>query len=181
MQLVQMDVLDAHTMAEALLLTIDGQHRRLRGNVAHQFIRRWGEESYEDFERGCTFPIALGGVVRVDAETDAPWRTILFASTLHHLDTLDEAGKIGVLQRGLAKALAACELGGIRTLASAPLKGGWRLEAAAAYTAMMPVYDASGFRRRGGRLFVCCRETAEYKALLAMNRRVRGADEEPRG
>ena len=174
MQLVQSDVLDAHTQAEALLLTIDGQHRSLRGNAAHQFIRRWGEESYEDFERGLTFPIALGGVVRVDADTDAPWRTILFASTLHHLDTLDEAGKIGVLQRGLAKALAACELGGIRTLATAPLKGGWRLEAIAAYAAMMPVYDASGFRRNGGKLLVCCRETAEYEALVAVHRAKRG-------
>jgi len=36
-------------VADALLLTIDGQARGLRGNVAHAFQRRW-PDAYEDFE-----------------------------------------------------------------------------------------------------------------------------------
>lgn len=174
MQLRQSDVLEMHGTADALLLTIDGQHRSLRGNLAHQFIRRWGEDAYEDFERGITFPLGLGAAVRVDAETDAPWRTIIFVSSLHHLQAHDEAGRVGVLQRGLASALRLCESGGIRSLATTTMKGGWRLEAGDAYSAMMPVYDASGFRRAGGQLLVGCRDENEYRVLLAAHRAGRG-------
>ena len=79
LQLVHTNVLDA--TADALLLTIDGQARGLRGNVAHSFQRRWPED-YADFEAQLRFPIPLGAAVRIDADTDSPWRTIIFVSTL---------------------------------------------------------------------------------------------------
>jgi len=52
------------------------------------FQRRW-PDAYEDFEAQLRFPIPLGTAVRIFADTNCPWQTILFVSTLHHLETLD--------------------------------------------------------------------------------------------
>jgi len=78
LKLLNADVLDAE--ADALLLTIDGQARGLRGNVAHAFQRRWPDD-YEDFETQLRFPIPLGSAVRIDADTDCRWRSIIFVDT----------------------------------------------------------------------------------------------------
>jgi hypothetical protein len=173
LRLLHSDVLDAH--ADALLLTIDGQARGLRGNIAHAFQRRW-PEAYEDFESQLRFPIPLGSAVRVDADTDCPWRTILFVSTLHHLETLDTAGKLAVIHRALSAALQIAASTGLRTLATAPMKGGWRLSTPEAYRTMHDAWLGSTLRHSGGSLLVCCLDAAEYQALVAEHRRLLGAD-----
>ena len=103
-------------VADALLLTIDGQARGLRGNVAHAFQRRW-PEAYEDFESQLRFPVPLGTAVRIDADTDCPWRTILFVSTLHHLETLDDGARHAVIRRGLRSALDVAGRAGLQSRA----------------------------------------------------------------
>ena len=57
--LLNSDVLT--TPADALLITVDGQARGLRGNIARAFIRRW-LDAYEDFDSRLEFPISLGSV-----------------------------------------------------------------------------------------------------------------------
>jgi len=48
-------------VADALLLTIDGQARGLRGNVAHAFQRRW-PDAYEDFESRLRYEVIRRGL-----------------------------------------------------------------------------------------------------------------------
>jgi len=103
-------------VADALLLTIDGQARGLRGNVAHAFQRRW-PDAYEDFESRLRFPLPLGAAVRIDADTDCPWRTLLFVSTLHHLETLDDGARHEVIRRGLRSALDVAARAGLQSRA----------------------------------------------------------------
>lgn len=171
LQLVHANVLDA--TADALLLTIDGQARGLRGNVAHAFQRRW-PEAYEDFEAQLRFPIPLGSAVRIDAESDSPWQTILFVSTLHHLETLDDTSRHRVILNGLVSALNIAARTGLRTLATTPMKGGWRLKSADAYRTMHGAWLGSALHRSGGSLLVCCRDLAEYQTLVEAHRRLQG-------
>jgi len=168
-QLLHADVLDAH--AGALLLTIDGQAKGLRGNLAHAFQRRW-PEAYEDFESQLRFPVPLGTAVRVDADTDCPWRTILFVSTLHHVETLDTAGKLAVIQRALGSALHIAARTSLRTLATAPMKGGWRLTTPEAYHTMYETWLGSPLHRMGGALLVCCLDATEYQSLVDEHQRL---------
>ena len=169
LKLLHADVLD--TQADALLLTIDGQAPGLRGNVAHAFQRRW-PEAYEDFEAQLRFPVPLGSAVRVDADTDCLWTTILFVATLHHLETLDDHARHEVIRRGLRSALDTAARTGLRTLATAPLKGGWRLGVVEACGTMHAAWLGSALHRSGGSLLVCCRDGAEYESLVDEHRRL---------
>jgi hypothetical protein len=169
LQLLHTNVLDA--TADALLLTIDGQARGLRGNLAHAFQRRW-PEAYEDFEAQLRFPVSLGSAVRIDADTDCPWRTVLFVSTLHHLETLDDRERHGIIRNGLLSALNIAASTGLRTLATTPLTGGWRLPTPEAYRTMYDAWLGSPLHRSGGSLLVCCRDAAEYETLVTEHRRL---------
>ena len=173
LHLLHANVLDA--TADALLLTIDGQGRGLRGNVALAFQRRW-PEAYEDFESQLRFPIPLGSAVRIDADTDCPWRSILFVSTLHHIDTIDDAGRHAIIRKGLESALNCATQTGLHTLATTPMKGGWRLKAPDAYRTMYQAWLGSSLRRSGGLLLVCCLNDNEYQALVNEHRRLQWAE-----
>jgi len=61
---------------------------------------------------------------------------------------------------------------GLRTLPTAPLKGGWRLTTPAAYGTMHAAWLGSALQRSGGSLLVCCRDSREYAALVAEHRRL---------
>ena len=167
LKLLHANVLDA--TADALLLTIDGQAPGLRGNIAHAFQRRW-PEAYEDFESQLRFPIPLGSAVRVDADTDCPWRRLFFVATLHHLETLDDHTRHEVIRQGLHSALDTAARARLRTLATAPMKGGWRLTTPAAYGTMHEAWLGSALLRSGGSLLVCCRDARDYEALVAEHR-----------
>ena len=171
LELKNIDVLDC--VADALLLTIDGQSKQLRGNVAHAFIRRW-PAAYEEFEVQIRFPIPLGSAVRADADTDSPWRTVIFVSTLHHLETLDKPSRLGVINLGLGSALDIASRSGLRRIAAFPLAGGWRLPSVEAYASMINTFLGSALNRQGGSLCVCCRDPAEYQLLVEEHRRQLG-------
>ena len=85
-EIISGDVLD--TNADALLLTIDGTNG-MEGNLARQFARRWPDD-WEVIQRDVRYPIPIGRTVAVPWEGDCPWQLILFASTLHHADVLDD-------------------------------------------------------------------------------------------
>jgi hypothetical protein len=159
------NVLD--TPADALLIPIDGQARGLRGNIAHAFMRRW-PDAYEDFESHLEFPVPLGSVRRVDEDTDSPWKTIVFLSTLHHLDTLATDEKLNVIRLALGHAFSKAVSGGLGSYSTAVLKGGWRLPLDLAFRTMIDTYNASQFARQRRTLNVCNLSTAAYERLIAV-------------
>ena len=164
--LLNSDVLT--TPADALLITVDGQARGLRGNIARAFIRRW-PDAYEDFDSHLEIPIPLGSVRRVDEDTVGPWKTLLFLSTLHHVETLTADEKLDVIRVALSNALSVAVSGRLSSLSTAVLKGGWRLPLEAAYEAMIKTYEASEFHRQGRTLNVCSVLQAEYDRLATVH------------
>lgn len=141
LDLVTGDVLDAK--ADALLLTIDGAKRGMEGNIARQFARRWPDD-WEDMQRDVRYPVPIGRTFAVPWDGDCPWRLILFASTLHHLDVLDDGQKRSVIRSSLTEAMQLCVQHQATTLATAVLQGGWRLSTEDALQEMRSIYSIAG-------------------------------------
>lgn len=68
----------------------------------------------------------------------------MFASTLHHLDVLEEHQKLRVIRLALTEALQLCVRHGISSLSTAVLQGGWRLSPEAALEEMESAYRSAG-------------------------------------
>jgi len=139
-ELVFGDLLNSET--DALLLTIDGAKCGMEGNIARQFGKRFPED-WEYMQRDIKYPIPLGRTVAVSWDGDCPWRYILFASTLHHLDVLDDQQKLMVIRSALFEALNLCSRLCITSLATAVLQGGWRLDPEIALAQMKNTYQSS--------------------------------------
>lgn len=121
--------------ADALVLTIDGARRGLDGNLARQFARRYPDD-WEDVEAQVRYPLPLGRATCLHMHADCPWRAVLIASTLHHVDILTDHEKALVVRRAFAEVLALCGRHGMQSLASAVMRGGWRLQLDQAFSAM---------------------------------------------
>ena len=139
-ELANGDVLDARS--DALLLTIDGTNR-MAGNIALKFARRWPQD-WELMQRDLRDPVPIGRCASVAWKGDCPWRVILFASTLHHADILDDSQKRRVIRSALTEALQHCARLRSGSLASAVLQGGWRLSASDALREMRSTYQGAG-------------------------------------
>lgn len=140
LEIVTGNVLD--TTTDALLLTIDGAKRGMEGNIARQFARRFPED-WEFMQRDIKYPVPLGRSVAVRWYGDCHWRFLIFASTLHHLDVLDDQQKLAVVRSALSEALRHCVRLRINSLATAVLSGGWRLSAQAAMIEMNSAYEGA--------------------------------------
>ena len=136
-------MLDAR--ADALLLTIDGARRGMEGNIARSFARRW-PDAFEQIEKGIRYPVPLGRTVAAHPDTECPFRTVLVASTLHHLDFLPDTQKSSIISTALSEAVNLAVRNRCRTLATAVMMGGWRLPFDAALRAMLSTLNehASG-------------------------------------
>ena len=77
-------------------------------------------------QRDLRYPVPIGRCVSVAWDGDCPWRVLLFASTLHHTDILDDSQKRRVIRSALTEALQHCVRLRASSLASAVLQGGWR-------------------------------------------------------
>lgn len=128
--------------SEALLITVDGTRRGMEGNLARQFERRWPDD-WQDMQRNIPYPIPLGYTVALDWDGDSPWSWYLIASTLHHLQVLSDADKITIVKRAFLDALNHCHRLGLRSLATAVMRGGWRLSMEDAFHAMLTAWNAS--------------------------------------
>ncbi len=135
------DVLDIN--ANALLLTIDGAKAGMEGNIARQFARRWPDD-WQVIQRDVRYPIPIGRTVAVPWEGDCPWRLILFASTLHHVDVLDDQQKRSVIRSALTEALRHCARLQVGSLAMAVMRGGWRMSDVEALQQMRTAYQTAG-------------------------------------
>lgn len=149
------DVLDTST--DALLLTVDGVARAkpdparpirggkeiFGGNLANQFARRWPED-WEDMQLDIPFPIPIGRSVGIPWDGECPWPLVVLASTLHHVGERTDAEKLAIIRSALTEALAIVTRHNAKSLATAALKGGWRLPLADAVDAMFSAYRQAG-------------------------------------
>ncbi len=159
------DVLDVH--ADALLLTLDGARKGLEGNIARAFARRW-PDAFEEIAEQIGYPLPLGRAVLTRAETDCPFRAILFASTLHHLDVLSEAEKARLTGMALQEAIGLARRHGLCSLASAVMAGGWRLPFDSAFGVMLATAGYLAHSEAALDLLICVCSRAEYASALAL-------------
>ena len=137
-QILKGNTLDAQ--ADALILTIDGGRRGMEGNVARAFARRW-PEVFEEIDEQIQYPVPLGRTVAARTDSDCPFRTILFASTLHHLDVLSETQKAAIISSALREAVSLALKHRCRSVATAVMTGGWRLPFEAALDSMLKTLE----------------------------------------
>ena len=149
------DVLE--TKADALLLTLDGARAGLEGNVARQFARRWPDD-WQDMTRRLRFPIPLGRTVAIPWEGDAPWKLFLFASTLHHVDILDDSEKARIASKAFHEALKLCAQHRACSIATVMFTGGWRLSRDQAIASMFSPANISLITSYGIEVRLCDRE-----------------------
>lgn len=160
MQVVHGDVLAAD--ADALILTIDGAKRGMEGNIARAFVRRW-PVAWAQVEESVSYPLRLGGATAVRLDDRAcPFRWILVASTLHHLETLEDDWKLAVVRQALHRCLELAVHHRVRQVATAVMCGGWRLTPDAAFMAMTATWRGFASRNRL-RLTVCTTDAAFYE------------------
>lgn len=131
---------------QAVILTVDGLAQGMEGNIARSFARRY-PECWEELSLDIQYPIALGQsrLYTIDEglaeDENCPYRYVLLASTLHHLETLDNQQKVQVISQALTSALSLASSKGITQMATAVLSGGWRLPEMDALTAMVTAYE----------------------------------------
>lgn len=138
-ELIRGDVLSAK--ADALILTIDGARKGLEGNLARAFARRW-PDAFMDIEDQIRYPVPLGRTVATQPENECGFRLVLVASTLHHIEVLSDAQKLGVIRTATLEALALAQRHQVARLAAIVMTGGWRLEFHAALSAMLDALRA---------------------------------------
>lgn len=165
--LVLGDVLAAE--ADALILTIDGAMRGMEGNIARAFARRWPED-WEAVEESVAYPLRVGDAVAVKLDdTDCPFRLILVAATLHHLETLDDGEKCAVVRQAFRRCLELAVRCRAVRVATAVMTGGWRLTPEAAFAAMVAAWRGFASRERL-RLTVCTLDVALYQQWSTQDR-----------
>ncbi len=124
--IIKGNVLDAR--ADAILMTIDGSARGMEGNICMQFQRRWPEIRAE-INDNIRYPIPLGNVYDYEPVCDSPFRLILLASTLNHIDMTTERQKKNIVITAMRNAVNIAVSCDIKVLATSIMKGGWRLSA----------------------------------------------------
>ena len=136
LQILNQDVLDAS--AEALMLAIDGAARGMEGNVARVFAGRWPER-WREIEEEVRYPVPLGRTFEVELENDddCPFRLVILASTLHHMETLSDGAKLGIVRSAMEEAVRSLARYRLRSLATTAMRGGWRLSLESTFPAML--------------------------------------------
>lgn len=86
----------------------------------------------------------------------APWKLFLLASTLHHLDVLEDADKAAVVTRAFLEGLKPCIKHAAKSLSTPVLQGGWRLSKQQALDAIWGPAARSVVEHSGLKVSVCC-------------------------
>lgn len=156
--------------AESLVVPIDGTLRpavenldRILGNVGRQFLRRFPDAQLLDaLEAQLDLPLALGKAAPIEVQ-NAPFRTVVVVSTLHHAQALDHAAKATIARTAFANAVQEAVRAEAKSLATTVLQGGWRLSPQAAFGAMLQALP----RAHGDEVAVtvCCLEAALAESL----------------
>lgn len=164
------DVLD--TAADALMLTVDGVKRGMEGNIARQFERRYPDD-WQDMQREILYPVPLGRTVGFAWDGDCPWGVILIASTLNHIEVLTAQQKASVVRAACSEGLSIASRRGTRSVASAVMRGGWRLDMDEGFIAMGEAYFSAGHDVRQIEFQICLPDGVEVLRLseIARNRK----------
>lgn len=127
---------------DAIVLTVDGVARGMEGNITRAFEQQY-PEVWEEIEYDIPYPIPLGTVVMLDVHKDllCAYKSVIIASTLHHIDVLSDIQKTRVISSALGHAVALSAQRGYRSIAATILAGGWRLNNLIAFTAMLNQYS----------------------------------------
>lgn len=141
---VRLEIAQGHLLEgreDGLVLTVDGAARGMEGNLARLFCRQY-PDAWEDIEDRIVYPIPLGSaqLFELDPDIASRFRFVFIASTLHHLDALSEEQKLAIQGNALRAILALAERKGLRSIATALMVGGWRLEAPRALDQMVATY-----------------------------------------
>lgn len=80
-------------------------------------------------------------VVEEISDETFPFRVVFSASILDHLNKVDESQMPGVVRSALQEICEASQQLRLNTVATALLKGGWRMHASKAFDAMVTVVD----------------------------------------
>lgn len=121
--------------ADAIILTIDGSATGMGGHVANDFAKLW-PDAWEEVEDELEYPLGLGKVVEVNVFSDCPFKQLLVASTLHHMDVLSMNQKLSVVRTATENAIQAAAASDTKVVATTILSGGWRLDPLNAFMAM---------------------------------------------
>lgn len=144
-EIIQGDVLSSE--ADAVILAIDGAKRGMEGNIARAYARRW-PDAWMEIEDEIRYPIPLGRTIATHPKSESGFPLVLIASTLNHVDTLDEQGKAAIVRSALFEAIQLASRHRVSRLATAPMTGGWRLELEPALAAMMSALVSGGNAHR---------------------------------
>lgn len=126
---------------DGIILTVDGAAREMEGNLARAFARL-NSDAWEEVEFDIEYPIPLGTskVYEVHPDIECNNRYCFIASTLNHLNVLSDEEKLKIQSSALRHVLSLAEAKGIRTISTAILVGGWRLELEVALEEMISTY-----------------------------------------
>jgi len=129
------------TEAPAILMAIDDAAPGMGGTIARAFERRY-PDAWEEIEQDIEYQVGLGRsqILEVPLDLECPFRHVILASTLHHLDVIDTDGRIQILRAALSEALGLAANRSITHMASAVMVGGWRLGLEEAASTMLETY-----------------------------------------
>ena len=104
MSVVNRNILDSS--AEAIILTIDGAKKGMEGNIARAFAKKY-PNAWELLEYEITYPIPIGmaKIFNIEDDDDCNQKFCIIASTLHHLDVLEQSSKRNIINSALRYAL----------------------------------------------------------------------------
>jgi len=161
------DVFDSN--AEALLVTVDGAGKRSIGAVANQVRRKIGDEAWNELISQIEFPMKITHteLLTLPEDIDFPFRHIIVGSFIDHMGELTGRRREAISDV-TGSAMLRAHRNGISKLATAPLRGGWRVPVEKAVEDMIVTAVSIG-RKADVRLII--RLVKDYeKAEEAYNR-----------
>lgn len=159
----QADVLDSD--ADGLIVTVDGESRRLEGSVGGQFARRWPEK-WEEIMHRMELPVPLGTAVHSPVGEPTPFQFVFLASILDHSNRAGRQAMAAYMRSALHRTLGIARTLKLNSIASPLLKGGWRMATSVAFDAMVQVSDE--FRTFDCTLTIYARDTREFDELAGL-------------
>lgn len=126
----------------AIILTVDGASKGMEGNIARAFGRLY-PDVWEELDYDIEYPIPLGSAKIYSIEPDLGCTNshCIIASTLNHIDVLEDREKLEVISQALRASLSLAANRGVSTICTGILSGGWRIEIEQALEEMLSTYQ----------------------------------------
>ena len=120
----------------------------------------------QEYEITYPIPIGMAKIFNIEDDDDCNQKFCIIASTLHHLDVLEQSSKRNIINSALRYALTQANNHQLKSLCTTIMKGGWRLELEDALVQMITTYSSFANAYIGApRLEVCIDNVEEYKRI----------------